>query len=104
GRAAADRRAGAGVIVPGGPAKAAGGVLTAKQAPHRPGTAPAPGLRAGRCPAMLSQTNPEGENEPCHSYSEYHTAVMLNDGNWPPVAPPPVPSIAISDGTVAEGN
>src|SRR5262249_27629309 len=24
------------------------GVLTAKQAPHRPGTAPAPGLRAGR--------------------------------------------------------
>src|SRR5262245_14762416 len=26
--------------------KAAGGVLTAKQAPHRPGTAPAPGLRA----------------------------------------------------------
>ena len=28
--------------------KAAGGVLTAKQAPHRPGTAPAPGLRAGR--------------------------------------------------------
>ena len=31
-----------------GPSKAAGGVLTAKQAPHRPGTAPAPGLRAGR--------------------------------------------------------
>src|SRR5262245_4441602 len=27
--------------------KAAGGVLTAKQAPHRPGTAPALGLRAG---------------------------------------------------------
>jgi hypothetical protein len=27
--------------------KAAGGVLTAKRAPHRPGTAPAPGLRAG---------------------------------------------------------
>src|SRR5262249_52297700 len=26
--------------------KAAGGVLTAKQAPHRPGTAPALGLRA----------------------------------------------------------
>jgi hypothetical protein len=30
------------------PSKAAGGVLTAKQAPHRPGTAPALGLRAGR--------------------------------------------------------
>ena len=29
--------------------KAAGGVLTAKQAPHRPGTAPAPGLRAEVC-------------------------------------------------------
>src|SRR5262245_61777723 len=29
--------------------KAAGGVLTAKQAPHRPGTAPAPGLRAEEC-------------------------------------------------------
>jgi hypothetical protein len=28
--------------------KAAGGVLTAKQAPHQPGTAPALGLRAGR--------------------------------------------------------
>src|SRR5688500_15515382 len=28
---------------------AAGGVLTAKQAPHRPGTAPAPGLRAAGC-------------------------------------------------------
>src|SRR5215813_14128043 len=27
--------------------KAAGGVLTAKQAPHRPGTAPTLGLRAG---------------------------------------------------------
>src|SRR5262249_30265276 len=27
--------------------RAAGGVLTAKQAPHRPGTAPAPGPRAG---------------------------------------------------------
>jgi hypothetical protein len=27
--------------------KAAGGVLTAKQAPRRPGTAPALGLRAG---------------------------------------------------------
>jgi len=26
--------------------EAAGGVLTAKRAPHRPGTAPAPGLRA----------------------------------------------------------
>ena len=30
-----------------GPNEAAGEVLTAKQAPHRPGTAPALGLRAG---------------------------------------------------------
>jgi hypothetical protein len=30
-----------------GKSKAAGGVLTAKQAPHRPGTTPALGLRAG---------------------------------------------------------
>jgi hypothetical protein len=36
--------------------KAAGGVLTAKQAPHRPGTAPALGLRAGEAAAaILSQ-------------------------------------------------
>src|SRR5262245_25950636 len=35
--------------------KAAGRVLTAKQAPHRPGTAPALGLRAGRA-VVLSQT------------------------------------------------
>jgi hypothetical protein len=33
--------------------KAAGGVLTAKQAPHRPGTAPALGLRAGRVAATI---------------------------------------------------
>src|SRR5262249_51606458 len=38
--------------------KAAGGVLTAKQAPHRPGTAPAPGLRAERAAVILSQTTP----------------------------------------------
>ena len=37
--------------------KAAGGVLTAKQAPHRPGTAPALGLRAGR--AILSTADRE---------------------------------------------
>jgi hypothetical protein len=37
--------------------KAAGGVLTATQAPHRPGTAPAPGLRAGRVvPPFVEQT------------------------------------------------
>jgi hypothetical protein len=37
--------------------KAAGGVLTAKQAPHRPGTAPALGLRAGKvAAAIISQT------------------------------------------------
>src|SRR6478672_3208834 len=38
--------------------KAAGGVLTAKQAPHRPGTAPALGLRAGCVVAtIIEQTN-----------------------------------------------
>src|SRR5438309_9567658 len=37
--------------------EAAGGVLTAKQAPHRPGTAPALGLRAGRvAAAIIEQT------------------------------------------------
>src|SRR5262245_32654633 len=40
------RRRGAGS--PGTRQEAAGAVLTAKQAPRRPGTAPAPGLRAGR--------------------------------------------------------
>jgi len=38
-------------------AKAAGEVLTAKQAPHRPGTTPALGLRAGSIAvAMMGQT------------------------------------------------
>src|SRR5205085_2303834 len=37
--------------------RAAGEVLTAKQAPHRPGTAPALGLRAGRvAAAIIEQT------------------------------------------------
>jgi Calx-beta domain-containing protein len=36
--------------------EAAGGVLTAKQAPRRPGTAPALGLRAGRVVASMVQT------------------------------------------------
>src|SRR5688572_22716695 len=37
--------------------KAAGEVITAKQAPHRPGTAPALGLRAGCVVALIvSQT------------------------------------------------
>ena len=47
--------------------KAAGGVLTAKQAPRRPGTAPAPGLRRPRCPTIVSQTNFEREERQCHS-------------------------------------
>jgi VCBS repeat-containing protein len=41
--------------------KAAGEVLTAKQAPHRPGTAPALGLRAGWV-AILAQTTFEETN------------------------------------------
>ncbi len=37
--------------------KAAGGLLTAKQATHRPGTAPALGLRAGgNLTCIISQT------------------------------------------------
>ena len=36
--------------------KAAGGVLTAQRAPRRPGTAPAPGLRAERAAVIRSQT------------------------------------------------
>jgi hypothetical protein len=39
-----------------GTSTAAGGILNAKQAPHRPGTAPALGLRAGRAIVILSQT------------------------------------------------
>ena len=46
--------------------KAAGGVLTAKQAPHRPGTAPALGLRAGRvADAIITQAILEKEDQPC---------------------------------------
>src|SRR5262245_23287346 len=39
--------------------KAACGVLTAKQAPHTPGTDPAHGLRAERAVVILSQTAKE---------------------------------------------
>jgi hypothetical protein len=42
--------------------KAAGGILTAKQAPHRPGTAPALGLRAGSAALILPQADLEREN------------------------------------------
>jgi hypothetical protein len=42
--------------------KAAGGVLTAKQAPHRPGTAPALGLRAWRAVIFLERTALTKEN------------------------------------------
>src|SRR6266571_2077988 len=49
--------------------KAAGEVLTAKQAPHRPGTAPALGLRAGRVAvAIVTQTILEQEIQPCDYY------------------------------------
>src|SRR5262245_25493077 len=41
--------------------KVAGEVLRAKQAPHRPGTAPALGLRAERAAVILSQTRPAKE-------------------------------------------
>src|SRR5262249_17055098 len=42
--------------------QAAGGVLTAKQAPRRPGTAPAPGLRAGRDVSSWYRRPSEGSN------------------------------------------
>ena len=42
--------------------QAAGEVLTAKQAPHRPGTAPALGLRAGKVAlTIIGQTAVEME-------------------------------------------
>ena len=44
-------------------ARAAGGVLTAKQAPRRPGTAPALGLRAGSDVAPFYRRPPEREND-----------------------------------------
>ena len=48
--------------------KAAGEVLTAKQAPHRPGTAPALGLRAGKGRRnYLSQTVFSKETLKCGS-------------------------------------
>jgi hypothetical protein len=34
---------------------------------------------------------------------QYYTAVLQNDGNWPPVSIP-VPSITIGDGSIPEGN
>src|SRR5262249_36724869 len=42
--------------------EAAGGVLTAMQAPRRPGTASAPGLRAEGAAVILSQTIREGDD------------------------------------------
>ena len=48
--------------------QAAGEVLTAKQAPHRPGTAPALGLRAGMvAAAIVTQAILEMETQPCDS-------------------------------------
>jgi hypothetical protein len=45
--------------------KAAGVVLTTKQAPHRPGIAPALGLRAGMVAvAFVTQADSEKEIEP----------------------------------------
>ncbi|MFO0967577.1 MAG: Calx-beta domain-containing protein [Gemmataceae bacterium] len=38
------------------------------------------------------------------SMGEGAVTVLLNDGAWPTVPPPPAPSIAIHDSTVAEGN
>src|SRR5262245_32791605 len=44
--------------------KAAGGDLTAKQAPHRPGTAPALGLRAGCVVAPIVSQTPTAKKIP----------------------------------------
>src|SRR6478672_9880708 len=43
--------------------EAAGGVLAAKQAPHRPGTAPAHGLRAEGAVVILPQTTTAMEGD-----------------------------------------
>src|SRR5262249_51887292 len=39
-----------------------------------------------------------------NSDGEGAVAVLLNDGNWPTLPPPPLQSIAIHDSTVVEGN
>jgi FG-GAP-like repeat len=76
--------------------KAAGGVLTAKQALHRPGTAPALGLRAGRAALIVSQTA-FGKETPLmwfHSFLDSLRARLLRQPRRsrhrrPPSQPPP---------------
>src|SRR5262245_48920920 len=46
------------LLIPDTRGRAAGGALTAKRAPRRPGTAPAPGLRAEEGSIMGSQADP----------------------------------------------
>jgi hypothetical protein len=46
--------------------KAAGAVLTTKQAPHRPGIAPALGLRAGMFAALIVPRRPTAEGNSVH--------------------------------------
>jgi hypothetical protein len=57
---------------------AAGGVLTAKQAPHRPGIVPPLGLRAWeRCLSILSRTDSVPEIVPCDSPPRSATTCVL---------------------------
>ena len=65
-----------------------GGVLTAKQAPHRPGTAPALGLRAGRAVVILTQTITVKETTHVIPLDPDHPAVCPPTPRGP-CAPPP---------------
>src|SRR5262245_34759241 len=79
--------------------KAAGGVLTAKQAPHRPGTAPALGLRAEVANVILSQH--ALTIEPAMTLFSFPPQVEQLDGRCLPSS---IPVISISDVALSEGN
>src|SRR5207253_2765582 len=74
--------------------KAAGEVLTAKQAPHRPGTAPALGLRAGNDVASFYR-------RPIWKRRTYHVIQQL--AAEPPIRPRTEPGPTQSPATVASG-
>jgi hypothetical protein len=75
--------------------EAAGGVLTAKQAPHRPDTDPAHGLRAERAVVILPQTTKETTMNPF----SFRPQVEQLDGRCLPSANP-----ATTIGGAALGN
>ena len=65
------------VLCAGYQSKSAGGVLTAKQAPRRPGTAPAPGLRR------------EGRRHPTRRPQPRRRRTCHSARSWPPCGPTP---------------